>query len=444
MPDRQRLILTAGANSTGYAAQSWRLAKGGPLAFADPAHYLAVTRIAHAGCLDAVFFSDHPALWANPAERPLHSFDPLVLAASLTAKIPDIGVEITASTSFSPPYELARRVLTLDHLSHGRVILNLVSSFNPAIAANYGDAPLPPRDERYRQAHEFAALLKTLFNSWDLCRPADPQRSVWDPSHAQAIDHRGEFFSVRGPLNVPRREDGGPILAQAGGSNAGMELAAAHGEIIYTAQLTLEGARRFGDQIRRRAVSLGRAPDAIRIVPGLVPILGRTRAQALERHHAITNVDGEEALLARFAHEIGIEPSDLDPDAPLSEAVFPSSDDQQRPVGFTQALAELARLERVTARQFVRRVEGGHRVVLGTADEVTADIVHWWESGAVDGFNIQVPVLPDDLTEFVEEVVPRLQDRGLFPRHYDGQSLRRRFNLTSPETTAITRLDRSA
>jgi FMN-dependent oxidoreductase (nitrilotriacetate monooxygenase family) len=424
-----RLILTAGINSTGYLAESWRHVSGSPLIFAEFDHYLRTTKIAHSGRLDAVFFSDHPALGADPAQRPLHSFEPLTLSTALAMAVPDIGFEITVSSTFSAPYDLARRLATLDHISGGRVICNIVSSFNPAVAANYGSAPLPPREARYRQAHEFMSVVTALLDSWDLRRPADPQSGVWNPEFARPIGHKGEFFSVAGPLNVPRGPQR-PLIGQAGASGPGLDFAATYGEVIYCSLLSLPAARNFRAEVHARAAARGRSPASLKIAPGLVPIIGRTRAEALERHEAVSGAGSEEGLLRRFARDAGISYEALDPDAPVAESLFKASADQQRPVGFTEALAELARHERITPRQFVRRVEGGHRLVAGTAEDIAADIISWWRSGVVEGFNIQAPVLPDDLSDFVELVVPLLQEAGIFPREYESGTLRERFGLT--------------
>lgn len=290
----RRLFLTVCINSTGYVSGSHRLGAGSPLRFADYEHYLNATKIAHQGVFDAVFLSDHPALMTDPSQRPLHSLDPIVLFTALAAQVPDIGFELTASSTYNSPYNLARRVATLDAISGGRTIVNIVSSFNPAVAANFGSAPLPPRDARYRQAHEFMAVFNGLFESWELRASASPE-AAWDASGARRLDHKGEFYSVAGPLNVPVGPQGRPVIAQAGASNDGIDFAAAHGEIIYCALLSLQAAKEFGSEVRTRAQRSGRSRSAVKIVPGLVPVLGRTRKEALERHEAISETGSEEA-----------------------------------------------------------------------------------------------------------------------------------------------------
>ncbi|WP_246719476.1 LLM class flavin-dependent oxidoreductase [Rhizobium laguerreae] len=237
------------------------------------------------------------ALGADPAQRPLHSFEPLTLSTALAVAVPDIGFEITVSSTCSAPYDLARRLATLDHISGGRVICNIVSSFNPAVAANYGSAPLPPREARYRQAHEFMSVVGALLDSWELRLPADPQARLWDPDFARPIGHRGEFYNVAGPLNVPRDRRRRALIGQAGASGPGLDFAAAYGEIIYCSLLSLSAARAFRDELHKLAIAKGRDVGSLSVVPGLVPIIGRNREEALERHEAVSGTGSEEGLL---------------------------------------------------------------------------------------------------------------------------------------------------
>ncbi|HTJ57440.1 MAG TPA: NtaA/DmoA family FMN-dependent monooxygenase [Devosiaceae bacterium] len=429
----RRLFLSIGINSTGYLGTSWKARKGNRLDFVDYDYYLGLTRKAHAARFDAVFFSDHPALMLDTEVRPLHSFEPLTLLTALAAQVPDVGLWFTGTTSYNSPYNLARRLQTLDHISGGRIIFNAVSSFNPAVAANYGNDPLPPREARYRKADEFMQLLDELWGSWDLKREgAVPEGRLWDNSSAHAVNHQGEFFNVAGPLNVPRGPQGRPVIAQAGASGDGIEFAARHGELIYCSLLSKQAAFEFGGKLRQRAAELGRPANAIKMFPALVPIAARTEAEARERLYAVTGAGTEEGLIAKFAQEHGLDGPNFDPDAPLDESHFAATPGQQRPVGFTQSIFEVIRLEKVSTRQLVNRLEGGHRLVVGTPDKIADTIIDWWESGAADGFNIQAAALPDELDSFAELVVPILQDRGVFPRDYDGSTLRERFDLPFP------------
>jgi FMN-dependent oxidoreductase (nitrilotriacetate monooxygenase family) len=431
----RRLYLAAGINSTGWAGSSWSWPGTRWNRFNDFGHYLRATRLAHDGVLDAVFVSDHTALQKDGWSRPLHSFDPTVLFAALAAAVPDVGFVLTASSSYNSPYNLARRLATLDAISGGRVIWNVVSSFNPDIAANFGAAPLPPRADRYRRADEFLDVVKKLWLSWDTPAGERPEGPLWDSSSARRIDHHGEFFDVAGPLNVPIGPQGHPVISQAGASDAGIDLAAKHADLIYTSQYSKQAAADYGARIRRQAAGYGRDPDAIRVLPGLAVVIGDTRADALRRHEALHGASGEDQLIADFLRRTRLEGAGIDPDAVLDPSVFSYNQEQPGAVGFIKSFHDLAATEKVTIRQVVRRAEG-HRLVVGTPQDIADAIIDWWADGAADGFVVHTPVLPEDLERFVTEVVPILQAEGAFPRSYRETTIRDRFRLPYPEAAS--------
>ncbi|MFC8527407.1 NtaA/DmoA family FMN-dependent monooxygenase [Nocardia sp. NPDC057227] len=425
----RRLHLNVGVNSTGYHGNSWLAPDAAWDRWVSFEHYVAVAELARGAGFDAVFLSDHPALQRAPGNRPLHSLDPIVLFTALAARVPDIGFVITASSSYNSPYNLARRLASLDHISGGRVIWNVVSSFNPDIAANFGAEPLPGRAERYRRADEFVEVVRELWRSWDHdagTAPAALGDQLWTGENARTIDHHGEFFDVRGPLNVPLGPQGYPLIAQAGASDAGIDLAGKHADLLYAALLGKDAARAYRDQVRARAVAHGRDPEAIRLLPGLVPIVAPTRAEALRRHEELNGHPSEESFLRAFADRYGIP---FDPDAVLIPELFLADDDQQSPVGFTRSLHDLVASERITLRDIVRRVEGGHRLVLGTPAEVAEQILDWWREGVVDGYTVQPPTLPHDLEVFVRDVIPLLRDAGALADGYPESTVRARFGL---------------
>ena len=431
----RRLYLSASINSTGWAASSWSWPGTRWSRFNDFDHYVRATRLAHDGILDAVFVSDHTALQKDNWSRPLHTFDPTVLFSALAATVPDVGFVLTASSSYNSPYNLARRLASLDTISGGRVIWNVVSSFNPDIAANFGSASLPPRADRYHRADEFVNVVKKLWLSWD--RP-DGERTggpLWDETTARHIDHHGEFFDVAGPLNVPIGPQGHPVISQAGASDAGIDLAAKHADLVYASIYSKDAAAAYGAQIRRRAAAYGRDPDAVRLLPGLVVVIGDTHEEALRRHEALRGASGEDQLITDFLRRTNLEGRGLDPDAILDPAVFAYDQEQLAPVGFIKSFADLATTEEITIRQLVRRAEG-HRLVVGTPREIADAIVDWWSDGAVDGFIVHAPVLPEDLERFVTNVVPLLQAEGVFPRRYEEATIRDRFRLSIPRAAA--------
>ena len=427
------LNLNVGINTTGYLPAAWKYRSGNRHDIYDPDYYRRLTELAHRGLFDAVFFSDHPALMTDPNSRPFHTIDPLILCTALAAQVPDIGFVATMSSTYNSPYNLARRTQSADIVSGGRLIINVVSSFNPNVAANFGAAPLPARAERYAKASEFLDVAKKLWASWDPAREGHvPDERFWDAGSAHAIDHEGDHFTVKGPLNVPRGPQGHPVIAQAGASEGGIELAARHGEIIYCNILSRPAGQAFGKKVRDRAAALGRDPKAIRIVPGVVVILGETKQEALRKHELFSGAGSEDGLIARFVKENGIDPDGFDPDAVLDADRFIPDPNRLQAVGMGLGLSDMLAHEKLTARQAVRRSEGHHRLLLGTAEEVADALIDLWDDGTVDGYTLQPPRAPDDIEEFVKNVVPVLQDRGVYRRRYEERTIRERYGLPFP------------
>ena len=433
-----RLNLTACVVGTGTSRLSHDWPGRAWNRFADYRYFEHLARVARRGVLDAIFLSDHPALSRDTSRAPVHTFDPIVLFSAIAGAVPDIGFLLTASTSYNAPYNLARRIASLDSISGGRVILNLVANFNPDIAANFGPEPLLPRADRYRKADEFVQVLKELFLSWDTPVGPLPNGPLWDDTTARPIAHHGEFFDVRGPLNVPIGPQGHPVLAQAGASPAGIDFAGKHAEIVYAALLSTQGAGQLRGQLDASAVAHGRSPADLRLLPGANVVLGDDEADARRRHEYLNGVGSEDELVAKFvAQQRALNPEipgHVDPDAPLDPRWLLAPDDQQLPVGFTRAIYDLVAIEGLTAREVVRRTGagGGHRLIVGSPRRVADSLLDWWAAGLVAGFNVHLPVLPDDLERFVDEVVPILQSEGVYPRNYDSPTIRGRFGLPTP------------
>lgn len=231
----------------------------------------------------------------------------------------------------------------------------------------------------------------------------------------------------------PVAELGHPV--RAGASDAGIDLAAKHSDIVYASLLHKQSAFDYQSRLRERALAHGRDPDDLRLIPGLTVILGETREEAYRKHEALHGHRGEDGLIADFLERnwaVDLDHRRIDPDKPLDPALFTWTEDQKRPVGFVKSFAELAAAEPITPRQLVRRVEGGHRLAVGTPREVADTILDWWSSGAVAGFNIHIPVLPDGIEEFNRLVIPLLQESGAFPSAYDGSTIRERLKLPDP------------
>ena len=431
------LNLNVGLNTTGYVTGGWRYRTGTRHDITDPQYYLRLAKLAHKGRFAATFFSDMPLLRPDAANRPLHTFDPLMLQTWLAGQVPDIGFVATMSSTYNSPYNFARRTLAADVLTGGRLIVNVVANFVPDVAANFGDDPLPPREVRYPRAAEFLDVVKKLWQSWDPARAqAIPDDQFWDPANeVQPAAHNGQYFSVAGALNVPVSPQGHPVIAQAGASHLGVDLAAQHGEVIYCNVLSRAAGQAFRAKVVDRALAHGRDPASIKLAPGLVAIIGENRAEALRKHELYSGAGSEDALIAAFAREHGFDPRDFNADVVLNHEDFVPKQDRVMAVGFTAGLVELLRHEKLTAREAVRRSAGNHRLVLGNAEEVAEQVIDLWADGTVDAWTYQPPRAPDDIEEFVEKVVPILQDRGVYRRDYEpGETIRQRYGLPFPET----------
>ncbi len=382
-------------------------------------------RSAEAACLDAVFFADSLALTGN-----IPSLEPLTLLSALAASTEKIGLIGTATTTYNEPYTVARQFASLDQLSDGRAGWNLVTSDNAAEAANFGRDQHVGHAERYARAREFHQVVTGLWDSWqDGALVNDKAGGVLaDPARIRKLDHRGAHFAVAGPLNVTRSPQGRPVVVQAGGSEAGRDLAAATAEVVFTAQPTLAGAQDFYRDIKRRVADKGRHPESLKIMPGLFAVVGASQAEADDKFGMLQSLIEPKAGLALLGRMIGnFDLSGYPLDGPLPE--LPQTEDGQR--SRQQLLTNLAQGENLSIRQLYARIAGGrgHFTVIGTAQTVADQMQAWFEGGAADGFNFMAPALPDGLDDFLALVVPELQRRGLFRTAYTGTTLREHLGL---------------
>ncbi|QCX26289.1 LLM class flavin-dependent oxidoreductase [Nocardioides jishulii] len=444
MPKPTRhLALNAFLMSAGHHEAAWRSNATEPDDYLSLEHVVELARTAERGLLDSIFFADVPVL-GHPDRRPSESLDPTVKLAAIAAATSRIGLIGTASTTVEEPYNLARRFASLDRLSKGRAGWNVVTTATDAVGANYGITEWPGHEERYRRADEFVDVTLKLWNSW---RPdavvGDRAEGVWaDPSRVQPIHHRGEFFDVAGPLTVGRSPQGHPVVVQAGSSGPGIALAAKYAEAIFTAQRTIEDGRSFYAELKAATRRAGRNPDHIKILPGIVTVLGGTEAEATARADALDDLIVLRHPHEQLAHQTGLAVDQLPLDEPLPAAVRAPDDN----TGSRYALTlELARREDLTVRQLLRRLGGGrgHRVFAGTPEQVADTIELWFTTGASDGFNVMPATLPDTLEDFVDHVVPILQQRGLFRTAYEGSTLREHYGLPVPGEGALAGVSRA-
>jgi FMN-dependent oxidoreductase (nitrilotriacetate monooxygenase family) len=394
MPKKQMKLAAYYLPPGAYAA-GWRL----PDATADSdmgiQHYVRFVQTAERGKMDCVLFPDRLAVAGSEAigkrDRALESaahvaqLEPLELLPALAMLTKNIGLVGTTTTAYGPPYHAARRYATLDHISGGRAGWNLVTSQIADEAKNFG---LDEREEpslAYEQAAEFHDICVGLWDSWDEDAVLRDKASgrYYDPAKVHVLNHKGRFFSVRGPLNVARCPQGRPVIAQDGSSEPARELAGRTAELLFTAPRTLGEAQAFYADLKGRAARHGRGPNDLKIMPGIVPIVARTDAEARALYDRLQSFAGNEAATDGF-------------------------------IGGTEG--------------------AGHRVVHGSPATLADTMQQWLENGAADGFTILFPYFPTPADDFVGLVIPELQRRGIFRTAYEGSTLRENLELNFPHS----------
>ena len=432
---RRQLHLNAFVMEAGHHEAAWRLPESNTGADVDLRHWIELAKLAEDAKLDALFLADGPALTGTGEFRPPGQLEPLTLLTALSQATTHVGLIATVSTTYNSPYNLARRLASVDHVSGGRAGWNIVTSAGADEAANFGLEDRPGHATRYARAEEFLQVAKALWDSWEAeAVLADKARGRYaDPDRIHRLDHRGEHFKVAGPLNVPRPPQGYPVLVQAGSSEDGRGFAARHAEAIFTAHQTYERAADFYGDLKARVRSAGRDPDGVLVLPGIVPIIGSTESEARELAQQLDDLRVPEYGLRQLAWVLEVDPGDLQLDARLPDSVLarPTLEGSQ---SRSDLVLELAEREGLTVRQILSRLGGGrgHFTFAGTPDQLVDLIVSWFEGGAADGFNIMGAALPSGLEAFVEHVVPVLQAKGLFREEYDGSTLREHYGLPVP------------
>ncbi|MBB4683940.1 NtaA/DmoA family FMN-dependent monooxygenase [Amycolatopsis jiangsuensis] len=439
-----RLHLNLSLMTPGHFRHAWRLPHADPLAYLDIDHFQRLARIAEQAKVDAVFLGDGPALRGEIEDAPGTGLDPLVLLGNLAAVTTHLGVIATSSTTYNSPYNLARRFQALDHVTKGRAAVNVVTTGTPAAAANFGRTGHPAKAERYRRAHEFLDVVTRLWDGWEPgAVVADKATGRYaDPARIRRLDHAGEFFSVAGPLPVGAGPQGRPVIVQAGGSEGGRDLAAKFADVVFTVSQTLDGAVAFRDDIRRRAAGAGRDPDDVKISLGVVVLTAATETEALRRERELHATLPIERLSGVLLGNLGLSPERFGPDDPITAADLPDSvPDNAFSSGFAASTRALIAQRPHTARELVQGSAGGagHRLLVGSAEQVADDLAAWFAAGAADGFTVMPADTAVDFEYFARLVVPLLQQRALFQTEYGDPTLRGRLGLAHARTNGALR-----
>ena len=433
---KRRMRLGAFIQAHGHHVAAWRHPEVAEAADVNFPHMVEIARIAERGLFDMLFSADVVGAGQDDLEDLCMSsfvtrFEPITLFSALATMTTHIGLVCTSTTTYDEPYHIARRFAGLDVISGGRSGWNLVTSMQPFEAQNFSRDAHMALGDRYKRAEEFADIVRGLWDSWDddaFIRDKESGR-FFDPDKLHILDHKGEFFRVRGPLNVARSPQGHPVMVQAGSSNDGKELAARTAEVIFTAHQTIEDAQAFYSDVKGRLARHGRKPEHVLNMPGIYAMVGRTEAEAREKYDKLQSLIHPRVGVKFLSRFLNYDITQYPVDEPLP------ADLEQHIGGSRPALlVKMARRDNLTIRQLYMRMAGarGHRQIFGTPAQIADELEAWFSGGAADGFNVMPPVLPGSLRDFVDLVIPELQRRGLFRRHYEGRTLRENLGLPYP------------
>jgi FMN-dependent oxidoreductase (nitrilotriacetate monooxygenase family) len=448
MASSRQLRLGAFMRPVSIHTAAWRYPGAYPDANFNFAHLKRFAQTLERGRFDAFFMADHLAVLNMPMDAlkrsaTVTSFDPPTLLPALAVVTEHLGLIATGSTTFEAPYHLARRFASLDHLSGGRAGWNIVTTSNPDAALNFGLDEHVEHGERYDRAREFYDVVTGLWDSWaDDAFIRNVESGIYfDPDKMHVLNHKGENYSVRGPLNVARPIQGWPVIVQAGASEAGRQLAAETAEVVFAGTGSLADGQRLYADIKGRMKKLGRNPDHLKILPGCFVVVGDSVEEARQKRLHLDSLVHYDSAIASLSIALGTDASKFDPDGPLPE--IPETNASKS--GRDRAIA-LARRDNLSVRQLAQRLGGfAGTAMVGTPEMIADQMEEWLVSEGSDGFNVMFPYLPEGLDDFVNRVVPVLQHRGLFRREYEGKTLRENLGLPRPENRFFSKqVDRPA
>ena len=435
MTQKRQLRLGAFMRPTTIHTGAWRYPGAFPDANFNLAHLQRFAQTLERGRFDAFFMADHLAVLNMPIEalKRSHtstSFDPITLLPALAMSTTHLGLIATASTTFEQPYLIARRFASLDHISGGRAGWNVVTTSNPDAALNFGLEEHMEHDERYRRAREFYDVVTGLWDSWaDDAFTRDVESGIFfDPAKLHTLNHKGRYYSVRGPLNIARPIQGWPVIVQAGASEAGRQLAAETAEVVFAAGSGLTDGRAFYADVKGRMEALGRDRDHLKILPGAFVVVGETVEEARAKRARLDSLVYYDSAIASLSIALGHDASRVDPDGPLPEIPESNASKTSR-----ERVVAVAKRDNLTVRQLAQRLGGYSGLAfVGTPASIADAMEEWLMTDACDGFNVMFPYVPEGLDDFVDKVVPELQRRGLFRREYEGRTLRENLGLPRP------------
>ncbi|WP_087974933.1 LLM class flavin-dependent oxidoreductase [Oceanobacillus rekensis] len=387
-------------------------------------HYISVTKKAEDAGFSFAFVAD--GLHINEKSMPhfLNRFEPLTLLSALATVTSKIGLVGTVSTTYSEPFNVARQLASLDIISGGRAGWNVVTSPLEGSASNFNKGNHPDHSLRYEMAEEYIEVAQGLWDSWEedaFVRNRETGQ-FFDKNKVHTLDHEGRFFTAKGPLNIARSNQGQPVIFQAGASKTGRSFAAKYGEAIFADPVTLESAQEYYKDVKEQAVEHGRDMDDVVILPAFTPIIGATTDEAEAKYQEIMNlVSVEDALnfLGRYFDHFDFSQFPVDEQFPEIGDVGKNSFQAT-----TDDIKKMAKEENLTLREVALRVTTPKVKFFGTYEQVADQMIEWVETDAADGFMVNMHVLGDQYNDFIQHVIPILEEKGYYNRNFESNTLR--------------------
>ena len=439
MARQDKLKLGTFVYTFGFHPASWLHPASSVHGATDFSHLLNVAKVSEAAKLDFIFMADSPAAGVGDADAlarqptKMNRFEPLSLLSALSVSTENLGLVATVSTSYYEPFNVARIFASIDHLSGGRVCWNVVTSDHNETGYNFNREGLDPHALRYERGAEFVDVVFGLWDSFEAdALLLDRESGVYyDKTKHHTLNHKGKHFQVRGPLNIARSPQGRPIIAQAGGSEAGMELAARTAEVVFSLASNIDRNRAFYKNVKDRMPAFGRDPEDLKIMPGLVINVGETEAEAQAKVDYLIDKlhpDVGRLMLSEFLE------ADLS-GVPLDKP-FPMDRLPEAPRGSRALFDELVDFVKSgkTVGELIRHYAEKHtgNGITGTPKQIADFMEEWFETRAADGFILMFPTLPASLDDFVRLLLPELRRRGLFREEYEGKTLRENLGISMP------------
>jgi FMN-dependent oxidoreductase (nitrilotriacetate monooxygenase family) len=442
MSKKKQMVIGALIHANGSHPASWLMQEAKPHTATDIDYYRGLAQLCEQGKFDFFFIADTPAartenlkVWSR-SPLFMNVLEPITLLSAIAGATSRIGLGATASTSFFEPYNLARQFASLDHISHGRAAWNVVTSANDYAARNFGLDKLPPHGDRYAKSREFVEIVEALWDTWEdgaFVYDRDACLSFL-PEKFHALDHKGKYFTVHGGLNLRRSPQGRPVLIQAGASDTGRDFAADIAEIVFGSGASLEQAKAFYKDLKTRMGKFGRHPEEMKLASGISVVIGESEQEARDKLESWQNLIHPDVGVLRLGMDLETDLSDLPLDEPVPEHRIPASSNFHQ--AYFEQIAGMIR-QGMTLREMAVRYNRSKATFCGTAVQVADHMEAWMEAEACDGFMISFLALPSSLRDFVDQVVPELQRRGLFRTDYEGTTLRDHLGLARPENRHV-------